>query len=206
VACTTNADCSLSGECNIGTGVCSGYCVALRPDGAQCTSAVECESGACIAAFCRALPLLAGQECEDHGQCESEFCSYADDRVCAELPLALGRRCQSTAECESGVCFGGAGSAFNTCINGLDEGEACGESGLAPCNPKRFFCDTEDEPSVCAPLHEAGEDCDSSVQCRGNCIVRFGRNMCDAVVDPREVAICSGDDPMLASVPEAEEE
>jgi hypothetical protein len=87
------------------------------------------------------------------------------------------------------VCYGAASAAFATCGNGLDEGEACGQPGQAPCNPQKFFCDTDASPVACAPLHEAGEECESSVQCRGECVVRFGRKMCDATVDPTRIAI-----------------
>jgi hypothetical protein len=203
VACVADDDCPLSGRCNLATNVCSGYCVALKPEGAICSLDAECDSGTCIVGFCRELPLLGGQACSAHEQCESEFCGYDDERVCATLPLALGERCTSADECESGVCYGTASATFETCSNGLDEGEACGQSGQAPCNPQKFFCDTDASPIACAPLHEAGEGCESSVQCRGECVVRFGRKMCDATVDPTRFAICDGSDPMLASAVEA---
>lgn len=206
VACATNDDCPLSGLCDLTTNICSGYCVELRPVGAICTADTECASGACVVGFCRELPLASGDDCESHEQCESEFCTYDDERVCAELPLALGERCQSSDECESKVCYGAVTAPFSTCTNGLDEGEACGEIGQEPCNPKKFFCDTEASPVACAPLHEAGEPCESSIQCRGECIVRFGRSMCDATVDPTEVAICDGSDPMLSAAPGDDEE
>lgn len=208
VGCATDADCPISGLCNIGSGVCSGYCVELRPVGAICTVNTECASGACVVGFCRELPLALGDTCAAAEQCESEFCTYDDERACAELPLDLGERCQSSAECESGVCFGALTATFSTCINGQDEGEACGDAGQPPCNPNKYFCDTEATPVACAPLHEAGEACERSEQCRGECVVRFGRSMCDATVDPTKFAICDGSDPMLspASGEDGEEE
>ncbi len=199
VGCIGDDDCPLSGRCNLATNVCSSYCVALRPEGAICASNIECESNACIVSFCRELPLPLGQDCSQHAECESEFCTYEDERVCAELPLDLGERCQSNEECESAVCYGAVTATFSTCINGLDEGEACGDAGQAPCNPKKFFCDGEASPVVCTPLHEAGEECKSSLQCRGDCVIRHGRSMCDATVDPRELAICDGSDPMFVA-------
>ncbi len=203
VSCITNADCPLSGLCNLATNVCSGYCVALRPEGAICTANAECATEACVVGFCRELPLLSGQACTTHEQCESEFCSYDEERVCAKAPLSLGERCLTDDECESQVCFGAAAAEFDTCINGLDEGEACGGPAQARCNPHKSFCDADASPVSCAPLHEAGEDCDSPIQCRGDCVIRFGRTMCDATVDPTEIAICDGSDPMLIPAAEA---
>lgn len=197
VSCVSNDDCPLSGQCDLGTGICSGYCVALKPEGAICTEDVECASEACVIGFCRELPLALGQACGAAAQCETEFCSYDDEPVCARLPLALGTRCESDAECESEVCFGASLSNPKTCINGLDEGEACGNSGLPRCNPSKYYCNGDELPMVCAPLREAGEPCDGSHQCRGECVIRFGRKMCDATVDPTEIAICDGSDPML---------
>jgi hypothetical protein len=206
VACATDADCPISGLCNIGSGICSGYCVELRPVGAICTADTQCDSAACVVGFCRELPLAFGAPCEAAEQCESEFCTYDDDRVCSELPLALGERCQTSAECKSGVCFGALTATFDTCINGQDEGEACGDAGQPPCNPNKYVCDTEATPVTCAPLHEAGEACERSEQCRGDCVVRFGRKMCDATVDPTKFAVCDGSDPMLSPAPGAAKE
>lgn len=202
-ACATDTDCPLSGRCNLATNLCSGYCVALKPEGAICTLDTDCASETCVVGFCRELPLLLGQACADHEQCESEFCSYDEDRVCAKVPLPLGERCVSNDECESRVCFGALTATFDTCINGLDEGEACGQAGQAQCNPNKFFCDAEATPVSCQPLREAGEECESSIQCRGECVVRFGRKMCDATVDPAQFAICDGSEPMLPPAGEA---
>ena len=201
-ACASDADCPLSGRCNVVTGLCSSYCVALKPVGAICTLDTDCASSTCVVGFCRELPLLLGQDCEGHEQCESEFCNYDEDRACANLPLPLGERCQTSVECESRVCFGAASAAFDTCTNGQDEGEACGQPSQEPCNPNKFFCDAEASPISCQPLREAGEECESSIQCRGECVVRFGRKMCDATVDPTQFAICDGSEPMLAPAAE----
>jgi hypothetical protein len=202
VSCVADAGCPLSGRCNLATNLCSGYCVALKPEGAICALDTDCASATCVVGFCRELPLLLGQACESHEQCDSEFCNYADDRVCAKLKLSLGERCQASEECESRVCFGAVTATFDTCVTGLNEDEACGQSGLAPCNPNKYFCDPEASPISCQPLHEAGEQCESSAQCRGECVVRFGRKMCDATVDPTQFAICDGSKPMMTPAAE----
>jgi hypothetical protein len=46
-------------------------------------------------------------------------------------------------------------------------------------------------PPVCTVVHETGEPCDSSVQCRGFCDTRYGRSMCDATPPP-DLAVCDG--------------
>ena len=48
---------------------------------------------ACVVGFCRELPLLSARTCTAHEQCESEFCNYDEERVCAKAPLSLGERC-----------------------------------------------------------------------------------------------------------------
>ena len=191
VFCTDDGDCPLSGSCNLAQFECGTYCVALRPDGATCTLDGECLSDVCVAGFCRTPPLEIGQNCDADIQCESEFCGIEDERVCTELPLDLGARCYAHDQCESLVCFAASSSAEETCMTGLDEGEACSDPTLPPCNPHKYFCDDEEQPAVCAPLYETGEDCENSVQCRGTCTLNFGRMMCSPAV-PEGAAICDG--------------
>lgn len=190
VSCVDDMDCPSGRSCDVLQNRCESICVALKPDGATCTGGTECESTACIAGFCRTLPLNNGDECVTNVQCESGFCGLEDKRVCTDLPLPNGAACSSSDQCESLVCFNtGTGSQ---CTTGLEEGDPCGDIGQEPCDPKRFFCDMDEDPSVCAPLREAGEDCDSAVQCRGDCILKFGRMMCSAAAPP-EGAVCDGD-------------
>jgi hypothetical protein len=191
VYCSDDTDCPLSGSCSPYTSQCGTYCVALRPDGATCTLDGDCVSDTCIAGFCRTPPLTNGEPCDMDIQCESDFCGVEDDRVCTELPLPLGARCYASAQCESLVCFAASPTAEPTCMSGLDEGEACSDPTLPPCNPHKYFCDDEEEPAVCAPFYETGEDCESSLQCRGTCALNFGRMMCTPAV-PEGAAICDG--------------
>ena len=194
IYCTTDTDCTGSNSCNLASNQCDPYCVELKPDGATCTLDSECFSDECIAGFCRTPPLALGQDCETASQCESEFCSYDDERVCKELPLPLGAPCSSDYQCDSEVCFDTSGfGGDETCISGLDEGEACGDYGQPPCNPKKFYCDTELESPVCTPLLETGIECLSSQQCRGQCVTAHGRRMCNAAPPPNG-AVCDGSD------------
>jgi hypothetical protein len=198
IICSDDASCPNSKVCDKLNGRCSSYCVELKPDGAQCALASECGSGACVAGYCRTLPLVDGQTCGDDEQCESGFCSLDTERVCKKLPLGLGQPCANATQCDSGVCFSGGISAPKTCSTGLDEGAACGRADQAPCNPKKFFCDTDLTPATCVPLHATGEACDSKLQCRGDCVLRFGRMMCSPV-DTTELAACVGADATATS-------
>ena len=189
-SCTTDDECTLGGTCDTSSFQCIPYCKATKKNGAVCTEHRECESEACIAEFCRTLPLETGQECTDDLQCESEFCSLEDTRTCLDLPLDLGKRCVFSAQCESEVCFD-TGTDGPKCIKGLDEGEVCGDADQPPCNPKEFYCETDDDPAVCTLLLETGEECKRSAQCRGECIVSRERMMCSpAALD--DEAICDG--------------
>jgi hypothetical protein len=166
-------------------------------------------SGACVVGRCRVVPLANGERCESSDQCLSEFCNLSEDiPKCVTLPLPLGARCASNGQCESGVCFDTGLMGEETCIRGLDEGEACGDSDQPPCNPNRYYCDTMNEdPPVCVPLRESGEDCDpamitivdpaespTTLQCRSReCVVHAGRHMCAAAI-PEDAAFCDGGD------------
>lgn len=194
--CAAADECPNSGSCDTYYGTCGTYCVAIKQDGAACTLDNECESGECIAGFCRTSPLDLGVACDDASDCESEFCSHDDEPVCAELPLPLNEPCFSGDECASGVCFASTPGEPPTCGNGLDEGESCGAAGQAPCNPKELYCDVEEsEAPVCVRLKETGEICKTSVECRGDCVPRHGRSMCSPAA-PEDEAVCGGTDPL----------
>lgn len=199
--CIASSDCPNSGTCDTLSGSCGNYCVAVRPDGATCSLDEECESGDCIAGSCRTGPLALGVRCDTALDCESEFCSYDDERVCVELPLPLNSPCFASSECDSGVCFSATAGEPTSCVTGSGEGEACGQTNQAPCNPKQFYCDFEEEdPPVCVKLKETGEACKGPVECRGDCTVRHGRQMCSAAA-PEDEAVCGGADPV--ALPEA---
>ena len=184
IPCTMNAECLGSGMCDAMAGTCRPYCVALLPDGAMCNATAECMSGACIGGFCWTVPLADGQPCNGNSQCMSGFCSLDSDRVCATLPLPNGSVCNDDDQCQSHVCHSGS------CVEGLAEGQACNGLGQPPCGAG-LFCDVSGMRSICAPLHQPGQECDSSLQCQGSCVSRFGRMICDAT-PAAGAAICDG--------------
>lgn len=183
--CSTDPECAdTSGVCDIASGVCQAFCVALQPDGAQCLNGFECESGTCVDGFCRTTPLADGQPCNFAGDCASGFCNHEFPSLCETLPLANGSTCFLAEECESGICFGGS------CQNGLSEGADCSSLADPPC-ARGLFCDREQQPPLCTPLLAAGAECTSSVQCQGNCTSRFNRRLCDAT-PPEGAEVCDG--------------
>lgn len=180
--CTADTDCPGSGVCNIDQSRCEYYCVGLLPEGTTCSRAEQCQSQACVDGLCRTLPLDRGQPCSFGGQCESGFCA-PDTGVCDELPLAEGRACSFNSMCESEICFGGI------CVAGIEAGEVCGGAGTLPC-AAGLFCDGELIPPRCTAVKTAGEACEDG-ECRGDCVSRFSRNVCDLTPAP-ETVICDG--------------
>jgi hypothetical protein len=201
VFCSGPLDCPVTGVCDTFTGACGTYCVAAKQDGAACDANSECTSSACIAGFCRSPPLGLGVGCDQATECESSFCSYDTPRVCAELPLGLGSACLAAEECESRVCFPSTPTGLPECITGLEQGELCGDADRPPCNPNKYYCDHEQAPAVCAPLKETGEACKGAGECRGDCVVRHGRQLCTPAA-PEKAAICDGSAP--TAVPTAQ--
>lgn len=186
-SCTTDEECPGSRTCDVDTSLCNPGCVSRLPDGAMCTFDAECGSDACVAGFCGTPPFVVGEPCSSDFHCESGFCGLEDDRVCEALPLAIGARCSSGSQCETEVCFG---TGAPRCVTGAGEGEPCGAE-FTPCEPDLYYCDTDEDPPSCTPLRETGSPCESDAQCRGSCVVRFGRRMCDAAAPP-DGAVCDG--------------
>jgi hypothetical protein len=183
VFCSSDAECVGSGSCDLVSGICDYYCVALRADGATCDRSGQCQSETCVGGFCRTIPLADGESCNFNGECESGFCGLELTRVCTQLPLSNGSACSSSSHCDSGVCF------LGQCDQGLSQGDRC-DLGGPPCG-RDLYCDGAESPISCVPFREAGEDCEGSFQCRGSCSVLFGRTMCD--VTPADgAAVCDG--------------
>jgi hypothetical protein len=201
--CNKSADC-LSGACDPFNEVCT----TLLADGSPCNNGDECESTFCDANTC--MPTAAaGQPCPSFNddECEGGFCDTTDalmptcqayvseggacplgvecdpeqmlscvDMTCQQEPFPNGTTCFGDFQCESSVCYMGA------CAAGLATGDACATDGsTAPCMLGNF-CETAPASTngTCGVLRRSGEACDNSQQCWGECVVRFGSQMCDA--------------------------
>lgn len=147
-------------------------CRAFIDLGGACTEDHHCSSEACVAGACASLPLADGERCDDAYDCESSFCNEAEpEPKCRTLPLGIGAPCPSSTACASRVCFNGA------CQSGAEVGARCGEL-LFPCNPSASYCDTYREVPQCTAYREFGESCVRDVECRTDCVTRWGRRMC----------------------------
>lgn len=184
--CASGSDAQCTdGFCTYDEGLGGSYCVAFTPTGGACTSDQTCASGACVVGACAQLPLPDGELCDDSSECESSFCHEdAATPRCRTLPLGVGAPCSDSETCASGVCFG------RWCQFGAAVGAPCGEQ-LLPCEPISSFCDTELEVPVCTAHRETGESCLRDVECRGECVVQWGRQLCSPVAVPG-AAVCDG--------------
>lgn len=160
-------------------------CVAFIPAGGPCNDDYRCASGACIAGGCASRPVPDGERCDQHSDCESDFCNLDElTPRCRSLPLGIGAPCRDSEACESGACF------FGSCRSGAVIGAPCGAE-LLPCDPATSFCDVDLGTPVCTAYRETGESCVRDLDCRGDCVVAWGRRMCSDEPAPG-AAICDG--------------
>jgi hypothetical protein len=170
--------CFSDAECD--SDFCDGICSPTLEVGEFCTSLrdAECDEGYCdlsdFDATCRAYA-GEGQECPFGIECNPEADLACIEGSCRSFPLANGLPCGSNAQCESGVCFG------NTCANGTPEGNACDLGGATPPCEIGTFCDIpeDDTAGSCVALRRTGQACERSAECWGECVVRYGQQMCD---------------------------
>ena len=202
--CTKNDDCS-SNFCDQING---GFCANLAPTGDPCNDNTECESGFCQGGLC-SPSLGAGQPCPsfDNAECQGGFCdqdpamptcqAYSGengpcpnsdaecdpdddlvcrDGVCLRPPFQNGVLCNSGAECESLACYMGE------CTSGAVIGAQCRTDGTTEPCIVGSFCEAPfgAVDGICTELRRSGAACETSEQCWGECVVRFGSRMCDA--------------------------
>jgi hypothetical protein len=172
-------------------------CAALRPTGAACIDASQCERPlGCVEGKCRA-PGASGAGCNfgRGGGCVAGYVcvktGVGDDAlpvgVCRP-PLADGQPCFSTSECgASSWCWPkpAAPTDLGTCGPGPRLGEPC---DVIPSCPTGAFCD--DSFKVCKARPRDGEPCAGGGVCLGDglgCYLRDGDIKCGpplAVGDP----------------------
>jgi len=172
VACTdlTDADCGVCGCDLYGGGVCLpvGGCVEPKMDGAACTYAIECTSGACYyqSGTCGA-PLALDAPCYADEDCASGNCSNDGDHASAGVcNMAFGDPCAS-APTDCNLCVGTGPLSDGWCIRRF-------------CNP--------DDPHPCptgvstAPGSSRDWDClrgaDDMYRCYEDCTGHSGPYAC----------------------------
>lgn len=202
---SVGAPCSKGSDCD--SSFCDPFgetCAALLDTGEPCTDNTECESGFCSGTLCN--PSFGpGQPCpsEDSAECQGGYCDTADpanpvctaflpegaacttsfecdasdgllcvDAQCLRPPFDNGTSCSDDSQCASRACYQGV------CDSGAVIGQACNPDGTGEPCILGSFCDSS--VNQCAELRRPGQPCNDSAQCWGECIVRFGTQMCDA--------------------------
>jgi hypothetical protein len=185
----------------------SELCTTLLADGSPCNGNNECASTFCDGVMC-APTVAPGQPCPSFNsdECDGGYCDTTDplvptcqayvgdgsacpmgnecdpeqqlscvDMTCLQQPFPNGTTCFGDFQCESSVCYMGA------CSPGLAAGSACATDGSTEPCVLGNFCEAPagDINGSCAVLRRSGEACDNSQQCWGECVVRFGSQMCD---------------------------
>src|SRR5262249_25311405 len=131
-------------------------CTAFLPDGAQCTSARQCESYACINAMC--APLVdTGHMCTTTSACKqlNDVCSTSS-MTCVPVGLT-GAPCTTSSQCSSLYTCGTGG----TCVLKPRLGETC-DPQTSNCIDTSY-CDTT--TLKCTAPKADGQSCTSDRQC-----------------------------------------
>lgn len=168
-------------ECD--SGFCfNGLCQQSFEPGMPCMSLFDEE---CSGGFCDQVPMnpicqpyaAEGGECLVGNECDPGANISCVDGVCLREPFPNGTTCFDGSQCESLACFQGE------CVEGAVVGAQCFTDGTEEPCIVGSFCQTAlptDVMGICTALRASGDACDSGNQCWGDCIVRFGRQMCDS--------------------------
>lgn len=205
--CTTGDQCDGAGAC-IGAPVIGSGCETLA-QGARCTRADQCQSGACVDGFCCSSTCLAGcmgcaqaltgqangtcapvtEGTNPHGNCQDEgAASCGRDGVCDGAGQC--RRYAEETVCAAAACVEGTNGFIGQglCVQGVCERAASTTCGLYPC--LGGACATScRKDSECA----AGAWCErSNSTCQGTNRPPTADAGATVVVGPDEVAILDG--------------
>lgn len=118
-------------------------------------------------------PLAAGDPCSYDSECPAGHFCHDLNSVCT-VGAALGAVCGSDNNytCLNGRCeYGGADAGYNSvCMPYLALGDVCGFASDDSCGPAARCASSSDAGFRCGPLAQAGESCDSDVDCAtGDC-------------------------------------
>lgn len=179
--CNFSEECA-SGWCDFGGG---GICSPTVPNGQPCPSGdnAQCSDGYCdfMAGTCTGYaaengPCPTGIECDPT---QDLFCvGDVMNMTCQRAPFPNGTNCVDGSQCQTNVCFNGL------CADGTPIGSACSSDPMmmiAPC-VIGSYCNIVDGSTngTCVELLRPGQSCQDSQECWGECVVRYGRRMCDS--------------------------
>lgn len=184
--CSGDEECPGASTCDLTRNRCTELCRAQAADGVDCAMSSECISEFCagvqaysVLGQCQTLPLPDGASCSYNGDCQSDFCNQVSE-ICQTLPLANGESCATDQYCASNVCSG-------TCVEGLTEGADCSSERCSDS----LYCDYLAASPICVAKRQAGELCDSNLECNGSCRVYYGRFRCDTT-PATDAVVCDG--------------
>jgi hypothetical protein len=186
-SCTFDAECD-SRYCHPSTYTCERGVAAGEP----CLTGqhVECIGGWCDTTdptmpMCREYVGL-GQTCPSFAACDPEAELLCVDSVCRSLPLPNGVSCTDSSQCESVLCWQG------TCQDGTPLGQSCSLFGYEkPCQRTAYCLAAGGTSGICTAKLQPGQLCETSEQCMGACVERWGDTVCDITPRPEE-AVCDG--------------
>ena len=200
--------CSKADDC--ATNFCDPFnevCADLLATGEGCIQNSECSSGFCFNALCQpsfetgqpcasgfneecrdgycdntmAMPVCTayaseGGDCPNGTECDPGADLFCVDAVCLRQPFPNGTTCFDSSQCASRACYEGV------CTAGAVIGAQCTTDGSAEPCIVGSYCQAPigAADGTCAELKRPGQPCESSDQCWGECVVRFGTLMCDA--------------------------
>lgn len=188
-SCIQNSECA--------SGFCTGSCQPSFEIGQPCTSGLseECRDGYCDSATDPLAPVCAayaseGGGCPNGSECDPDDDLFCVDAVCLRQPFPNGTTCFDSSQCASRACY------LDECTAGAVIGAQCTTDGLSEPCIVGSYCQAPlgAVDGICTELKRPGQPCESSDQCWGECVVRFGTLMCDATtaVDLQEVW-CDGE-------------
>lgn len=158
-SCASNRDCDPNVWCN------AGVCTADLPEGASCTSPLQCGgTTSCIGLSVSSPDPGTCQTISHVGDACDYFCYgnlYCDaTKVCRALPV-IGEACSGSAPCAGvdAVCSNGQ------CVLRGSAATPCTSSQY--CQPG-LFCTSQlgEMPAVCSPPRDEGQPCTSATQCQ----------------------------------------
>ena len=193
VACTTAnpTQCSASEDCQSTGTVGKGVCVPGTPkvaNGQACSDSSVCQSGACVAGFCRAK-CVNKSDCPTGQGCTAQAAGYSACVPGTGGKLAIGAQCVATTDCVAGA----------SCekLNATDAQSWCRKpcTATSDCGGTDVCAQQADGTLACIPASankkKLGDTCDTSGSCdSGLCVAGQNQQTCTQVCTVGDATTC----------------